>query len=607
MKNVVIRKIGLALVDALLCLTAFMFSTFLYPAAGLVLPNLLLACLGFMLLYVLCLWATGVYATLWRLTNAKDVFRLLCGGGIACILSVILTRMLMLSVPALVLLAASTMACLLSICIRLVGQLKPSKTMALPPADRRTYTTMVVGAGTAGAYLIGRLLLEYGRKPQQIILVEDDPAKASLALQGVRVRGCTAHIPALAKACNVQEIIIAIPSLTGMHLTQLVSLCTSTKVRVRIMRDAEQPENNAPGKRYILRELNTSDFLTRDEVQLDMEGISGYLMGKNVLVTGGGGSIGSELCRQIMRHTPKGLFILDIYENNAYALLLELQNIYGPDCPAQVLIGSVRDRERLDEVFRACQPDVVFHAAAHKHVPLMETSPAEAIKNNVIGTRLVLEACHTHHTDRFVLLSSDKAVNPTSVMGASKRVCELLVQAYAARGQTKCMAVRFGNVLGSHGSVIPLFASQIRSGGPVTVTDPGMTRFFMTIQEAAQLVLQAGGLAQSGAIYVLEMGRPVQILALAEQMIRFFGYEPGVNIEIVYTGPRPGEKLHEEVMTSTEHDALAHTAFEKIAIAKPAPMDEASFNKKLDMLVQAARNGSPDLHGILFDIVNSNQ
>ena len=339
-----------------------------------------------------------------------------------------------------------------------------------------------------------------------------------------------------------------------------------------------------PGEAPAFRELNTSDFLSRAEVALDMEMIRGYLTDHVVLVTGGGGSIGSEICRQIMRFNPRLLLIFDIYENCAYELECELRQKYGGDCPIEVLIGSIRDKHRLDDIFEAYHPSVVFHAAAHKHVPLMEVSPGEAVKNNVFGTRNLLQSASEHGVERFVQLSTDKAVNPTNVMGATKRVTEMLIQSYARNTKMKCMAVRFGNVLGSHGSVIPLFEAQIRKGGPVTLTHPDITRYFMTIPEAAQLVLQAGGLANSGAIYVLDMGEPVKIMDLAKKLIRFYGYEPGVDMDIKIVGLRPGEKLYEELLMDKESAGMIRTAHNKIFVAPPIVLDEREFEAQLGQL-----------------------
>ena len=338
-------------------------------------------------------------------------------------------------------------------------------------------------------------------------------------------------------------------------------------------------------------------------MHLDTEEIHKYLTDKVVLVTGGGGSIGSELCRQIIRYRPKQLLIFDIYENCAYELEMELRNKIGRDLPIVTLVGSIRDKHRLDEVMDIYHPQVVFHAAAHKHVPLMEISPAEAVKNNVLGTKNLLTSASTHGVERFVQLSTDKAVNPTNVMGCTKRICEMLIQTFAQNTTMKCMAVRFGNVLGSHGSVIPLFESQIREGGPVTITHPDITRYFMTIPEAAQLVLEAGALARSGSIYVLDMGQPVKIMELAEKMIRFYGYEPGVNMEIRVTGLRPGEKLYEELMMDTEADKMQRTDHNKIFVAPPLQIDLGVFYQQLLQLEEAAEHNDDKVVTQLQNIV----
>ena len=320
-------------------------------------------------------------------------------------------------------------------------------------------------------------------------------------------------------------------------------------------------------------------------------------------MTGGGGSIGSELCRQIMRFKPRQLLVFDIYENCAYELEMELRQKYGKDVPILVLVGSIRDKKRLDEVFEEYHPSVVFHAAAHKHVPLMEVSPAEAVKNNVIGTKNLLTSAAEHNVERFVQLSTDKAVNPTNVMGCTKRICEMLIQTFAQNTEMKCMAVRFGNVLGSHGSVIPLFESQIRKGGPVTVTHPDIVRYFMTIPEAAQLVLQAGALAQTGSIYVLDMGEPVRIMELAKKLIRFYGYEPDVNMPIKIVGLRPGEKLYEELLMDSEQDKMRKTAHDKIFVAPPMEIDLAKFYEQIQQLKEAAAHNDNSVVKLLEEMV----
>ncbi len=460
---------------------------------------------------------------------------------------------------------------------------------------------MIVGAGEAGNWAINVCKTNdlYGHP---VVAVDDDPAKLNQTIHGVPVKGTLEEIPALCEKYNIQGIIIAIPTLKGSRLNHVIDLCVSTHCAVQILSDPQLVGANAPGQ-GAFRELNTADFLSREEVTLDTAKISGYLTGKTVLVTGGGGSIGSELCRQIMRYQPRRLLIFDIYENCAYELETELKNKYGPEAPIITLIGSIRDKARLDEVFDTYHPSVVFHAAAHKHVPLMEISPAEAVKNNVFGTKNLLTSAAEHEVERFVQLSTDKAVNPTNVMGCTKRLCETLIQTFSRGTTMTCVAVRFGNVLGSHGSVIPLFEEQIKRGGPVTITHPDIVRYFMTITEAAQLVLQAGGLAKGGSIYVLDMGEPVKIMDLATRLIRFYGYEPGVNMQIKVTGLRPGEKLYEELLMDTEQDKMGKTAHNKIFIAPPMQIDLEFFYNELQKLKEASKHNDDEVVTVLQEMV----
>ena len=432
---------------------------------------------------------------------------------------------------------------------------------------------MIIGAGEAGSVIIKEINTSDFSTMSIKCIIDDDVNKWGRYIHGIRVVGGRDRIVECADLYDIDEIIVAIPSASRQELKKILDVCKNTNCKLRALPGMYQLVNGEVGVSR-LRDVEVEDLLGRDPVAVDLDSIAGYVSGKVIMVTGGGGTIGSELCRQIAAHKPKQLIIVDIYENNAYDIQQELIRKY-PELDLVVLIASVRNTRRVNYIFDKYKPDIVYHAAAHKHVPLMETSPGEAIKNNVFGTFKTAMAAAMNGTKKFVLISTDKAVNPTNIMGATKRICEMIVQTFNKHYDTEFVAVRFGNVLGSNGSVIPLFRKQIEAGGPVTVTDPRIIRYFMTIQEAVSLVLQAGAYAKGGEIFVLDMGEPVKILDLAENLIKLSGYKVGEDIKIEFTGLRPGEKLYEEMLMDEE--GLQDTSNKMIHIGKPIEMDEMRF------------------------------
>ena len=443
--------------------------------------------------------------------------------------------------------------------------------------------TLIVGAGEGATMLIKEIKNNEKLENNIIGLVDDDFQKRNLIIRGARVLGTVQDIPKLAEKHDIEEIIIAIPSLEAERNKQILAVCAETNCEVKICTGLESMKEGEFNKSK-LRSVQIEDLLGRDPIELDNDEIKGYIKDRVIFVTGGGGSIGSELCRQIMKYDPQKLVIIDIYENNAYDLQMELNRLY-PENQPDVIIASVRDMDRLDSLFDKYRPYIVFHAAAHKHVPLMETSPGEAIKNNVFGTYNTAKCADKYGVCRFVMISTDKAVNPTNVMGATKRICEMIVQCMQQVSKTEFVAVRFGNVLGSNGSVIPLFKKQIAEGGPLTVTHKDITRFFMTIPEAAHLVLQAASYANGGEIFVLDMGQPVRIYDLAVNLIKLSGLRPGIDIDIEVTGLRPGEKLYEELLMNEE--GLKDTKHKKIFIGQPIPGTMEKLEADLALLSEA--------------------
>lgn len=459
--------------------------------------------------------------------------------------------------------------------------------------------TMVIGAGESGNIVINELKMSKKLDSNICCIIDDNKSKHNTFINGVKVIGGRERILDAAKYFSINEIVVAMPSAPKKDIKEILELCQQTGAELKILPGVYQFVNGEAAVEK-LRPVQIEDLLGREPVKTNLESITGYVKNKVVLVTGGGGSIGSELCRQLAANQPKMLIIFDVYENNAYEIQQELRAKY-PHMHLEVLIGSVRNTSRVDKIFEQYRPDIVYHAAAHKHVPLMEDSPNEAVKNNVFGTYKTALAADKYGAKKFVLISTDKAVNPTNIMGASKRICEMIVQGLNRQSSTDFVAVRFGNVLGSNGSVIPLFKKQIEAGGPVTVTDKNIIRYFMTIPEAVSLVLQAGAFAKGGEIFVLDMGEPVKIDDLARNLIKLSGYVPDEDIKIVYTGLRPGEKLYEEILMDEE--GLRETENALIHIGKPIEFDEAAFFDRLERLYEEVYNEVPNIKEIISDLV----
>lgn len=459
---------------------------------------------------------------------------------------------------------------------------------------------MIIGAGEATNVIMREIQnSSYLANSNIACIIDDDRRKVGKYIRGVKVIGTRDKIKEAAKLYDIDEIIFAIPSASNEVKRDILNICKETDCTLKILPGVYQMVDGEINVNSI-RNVDVLDLLGRDPIEVDIESIMGYVKDKVIMVTGGGGSIGSELCRQLVSHKPKQLIIFDIYENNAYDIQQELKINY-PDANVVTLIGSIRNVSRLESVFAQYKPDIVYHAAAHKHVPLMEVSPDEAVKNNVVGTWNVARMADKYRVKKFVMISTDKAVNPTNVMGATKRICEMIVQTYNEISKTDFVAVRFGNVLGSNGSVIPLFKRQIEAGGPVTVTDPNIIRYFMTIPEAVSLVLQAGAYAKGGEIFILDMGEPVKIDDLAKNLIRLSGYTLGVDMEIKYTGLRPGEKLYEELLMKEE--GLQETDNKLIHIGKPIEFDKENFFDNLEKLKEEAYSETGNIRELIKEVV----
>ena len=561
-------------------------------------PEYARAALEFLPYYILAslviFFLARMYSTMWSVAGVREALHVVAACGLASLVQIAGMMLLQLSVPRSFFLVSFAALCAEELGIRLSYRVVIS--LFGNHSKKAAKRIMIVGAGTSGSVILKEMTTSSLVNGCVVCFVDDDRNKAGKFLNGVPVAGNRNDIPRLAEEYKIDEIYIAIPSASAKERKAIIEICRDTGCQVKILPGIYQLINGEVSIAK-LRNVEIEDLLGRDPIRVNLDEIMGYVSGKVVLVTGGGGSIGSELCRQVASHNPKQLIIFDIYENNAYDIQLELKEKY-PDLDLVVLIGSVRNTHRIETVFEKYRPDIVYHAAAHKHVPLMEDSPNEAIKNNVFGTYKTAKAADKYGTSRFVLISTDKAVNPTNIMGASKRMCEMVVQMMNARSKTDFVAVRFGNVLGSNGSVIPLFKKQIEQGGPVTVTHPDIIRYFMTIPEAVSLVLQAGAYAKGGEIFVLDMGEPMKILDLAKNLIRLSGYTPDVDIPIVFTGLRPGEKLYEELLMNEE--GMQDTPNKLIHIGKPIEFDMERFEGQLEELYVTANE---DGDGIREDVM----
>ena len=561
-------------------------------------PEYARAALEFLPYYILAslviFFLARMYSTMWSVAGVREALHVVAACGLASLVQIAGMVLLQLSVPRSFFLVSFAALCAEELGIRLSYRVVIS--LFGNHSKKTARRIMIVGAGTSGSVILKEMTTSSLVNGCVVCFVDDDKNKAGKFLNGVPVAGNRNDIPRLAEEYRIDEIYIAIPSASARERKAIIEICRETGCQVKILPGIYQLINGEVSIEK-LRNVEIEDLLGRDPIRVNLDEIMGYVSGKVVLVTGGGGSIGSELCRQVASHNPKQLIIFDIYENNAYDIQLELKEKY-PDLDLVVLIGSVRNTHRIETVFEKYRPDIVYHAAAHKHVPLMEDSPNEAIKNNVFGTYKTAKAADKYGTSRFVLISTDKAVNPTNIMGASKRMCEMVVQMMNARSKTDFVAVRFGNVLGSNGSVIPLFKKQIEQGGPVTVTHPDIIRYFMTIPEAVSLVLQAGAYAKGGEIFVLDMGEPMKILDLAKNLIRLSGYTPDVDIPIVFTGLRPGEKLYEELLMNEE--GMQDTPNKLIHIGKPIEFDMERFEEQLEELYVIANE---DGDGIREDVM----
>ena len=597
------RRVLLAAIDICCLIFAYLFSMFCVPisstATGVPFPILLKNFTVFASCLLVSDSLFGVYNHVWRYASFTLYLRLIFANFIGGSVAFVIVWFGRISVGIWQSISLVAIATLVELFLRFIYQCKHQRKHLSKKEDYKY--VVIVGAGTIGTMLARELLYNRNSKYKPYCFVDIDKRKIGNKVMNMSVLdGNDDKIISVIKSLPVSAVILAFSENKGSRIEKLYAKYSRTGLEIKVYDYPFGEGKTSAGGRRILRELRIEDLLFRSPVVLEKDALSEYYSGKTILVTGGGGSIGSELCRQIASLSPKKLVILDIYENNAYDIQQELKMRYGSSLDLSVEIASVRDRVRLEEIFEFYRPQIVFHAADHKHVPLMEGNPAEAVKNNCMGTKNAADLAEKYGVEKFILISTDKAVNPTNIMGASKRVCEMIVQC-RRDSSTSFAAVRFGNVLGSNGSVVPLFKKQIEAGGPVTVTDPDIIRYFMTIPEAVTLVLQAGVSAKGGEIFVLDMGKPMKILDLAENLIRLSGLVPYKDINIEFIGLRPGEKLYEEMLMDEE--GIKETENELIYIGHPIEFDEEKFFASLDRLQKAMYDDGADIRAIVSDIV----
>jgi len=579
-----IRRGILAIFDAIVvCVSHFIASAFLMNSLDVLNSKLFVTSIVAVCIYIAMFLIFRVYRSITEYTGAREYTMYLVLCIISGLMSAVVCRGLKYeSLGFRVNLLASCFVAGLMVMARVCFRFLISFIERVRLSRHTSQSILIIGAGNAGLQVIRDLLPKLDRNYKVVGVIDDSIAKQKSSINGIDIVGGRESIIPICEKYNVDVILFAIANIDKKEKTEILNICNKTKAQVKVIPDMKEIlYSNKPLKINAFKDVEIEDLLGRDPIRLENEDIAAYIKDKIVLVTGGGGSIGSELCRQIASFGARELLMVDIYENTLYETELEIRKKY-PELNLTAIIASVRDSKRINEIFEKYKPEIVFHAAAHKHVPLMETSPIEAIKNNVFGTYNVAKTANDFGVEKFILVSTDKAVNPTSVMGATKRICEMIIQMQNSKSKTNYVAVRFGNVLGSHGSVIPIFKKQIAQGGPVTVTHKDITRYFMTIPEAVGLILQAITFAEGGEIFVLDMGEPVKIYDLAEKMVRLSGYEPNVDMPIVVTGLRPGEKLYEELLVAEE--GLSKTIHEKIMVTKIMDFDETEVEQDLEML-----------------------